>query len=226
MSNLLKLLFALFLGLVAAGANWFWVSSKANPPTFVAANSTIKAGRKINEGDLISVPVPGDATELKKVLIPYKNRAILFGARASRAYEIGDIFFQRDIQPPAEKSQWQLIGPFRIVSVGARFKEPDDATMAFANDSSRNNVTIEVDANFDEKTRSLLEMIMPDPDAKSEAQSKRIALMVVPKESVTTIEPPANPVYQTISLDKIANVPRVLMAGGLIHFVIPASTEY
>ena len=167
MSNLLKLIFALFLGIVAAGANWVWVSAKATPPKFVAAKNTIKVGRTIGEDDLVSVPVPGDLDQLKKSLIPYKNRALLFGAKASRAYESGDVFFQRDVVPPKEQSEWDVIGPFRLISVGARFKAPDEATAAYASDGSRNNVTIEVSADFDEKTKRLLEVIAPSFSGKS-----------------------------------------------------------
>ena len=225
MSNLLKLTFALCLGVLAAGANWFWAASKAKPPQFVAAKKTIKVGRTVNEDDLRAIPVPGDLAELKKSLIPYKNRAILFGAKASRTYEDGDIFFQRDIQPPREDSSWEKIGPFRIISVGARFKEQHDATQAYASDSSRNNVTIEVDANFDTKTRRLLEVISSDSSEKSK-RGKIDAVFVVPDELAAKTPKSNSSAYQTISLEGIPNVPRVLMAGGMIEFVLRAPQQY
>ena len=230
MSNLLKLIFALFLGVIAAGANWVWVSAKATPPTFVAAKSSIKSGRKISEEDLMAVPVPGDVTNLKKSLIPYKNRALLFGSEASRAYEAGDVFFQRDIVAPQEESEWDVIGPFRLISVGARFKAPDEATAAYASDGSRNNVTIEVSADFDEKTKRLLEVIAPSFSGKSKDTTNNIvAVQVVPaKESFnpSSFRASPNTVYQTVSLEGITNVPRVLLTGDMIRFVIPGQRKY
>lgn len=229
MSNLVKLIFALFLGIVAAGANWVWVSAKAKPPEFVAAKTSLKPGAKIDESDLMAIPVPGDIDDLKKSLIPYRNRALLFGAKASRAYEAGDIFFQRDILPPIEDSQWDVIGPFRLISVGARFKQPDQATQAYANDSSRNNVTIEVSADFDQRTRRLLEVISPaNSRAESDTATRIVAVQVVPTRKG---EPQLNRsggdvVYQTISLEGITNVPRVLLAGDMIRFVIPGRAGY
>lgn len=230
MSNIFNLIFALFLGVVAAGANWLWVSAKATPPQFVSAKSSIKVGRTINEDDLVAVPVPGDIDQLKKSLIPFKNRALLFGAKASRAYEAGDVFFQRDIVSPKNESEWDVIGPFRLISVGARFKAPDEATAAYASDGSRNNVTIEVSADFDQKTKRLLEVISPNFSGKSKDKTNNIvAVQVMPSRgqaAATNLRASPNAVYQTVSLEGITNVPRVLLAGDMIRFVIPGRAKY
>lgn len=229
MTNLLKLLFALFLGLTAAGVNWVWVSTQAKPARFVAAKSAIKSGRLIDEEDLVPIPVPGDVDRLKKSLVPYKNRAILFGAQATRDYEPGDVFFQQDVVAPTEQSEWDVIGPFRLISVGARFKAPDKATEDYVNDGGRNNVTIEVSADFDQKTKRLLEVISPSFDGKSKGTNNIVAVQVVPTRegaSGVGLTPSADSVYQTISLEGITNVPRVLLAGDRIRFVIPGKRNY
>jgi hypothetical protein len=232
MGNLIRLVCAVLLGVLAAGANWMWISSQAKPPQFVAAKSRLETGRRIHEDDLVAVPVPGDLERLKKSLIPYRNRALLFGAAASRDYEAGDVFFQRDILPPREESAWDVIGPFRLISVGARFKEPDAATEAYASDSSRNNVTIEVSADFDAKTRRLLEVITPALGGTAkDAADTIVAVQVVPTRGrpdvvEATPDPTASSVYQTVSLEGITNVPRVLLAGDRIRFVIPGRREY
>ncbi len=230
MSNLLKLTLALFLGIIAAGANWVWAASKARPAEFVVAKSQLKLGHTIGEEDLIAVPVPGDYERLKKTLIPYKNRALLFGAETVRAYEAGDVFFHRDIQPPTELSEWDVIGPFRLISVGARFKEPNEATQQYASDSSRNNVTIEVSADFDAKTRRLLEVIAPSFGGdKKDATHNIVAVQVIPSASGVSrqsLRPSPNTVYQTVSLEGITHVPRVLLAGDQILFVVPGQKQY
>ncbi len=230
MSNLIKLIFSLFLGILAAGANWVWISSKTSPPEYVAAKNTLKIGRAISEEDLVGVPVPGEPEVLQKTLIPYKNRALLFGAKTARAYEAGDVFFHRDITAPSEQSEWEVIGPFRLISVGARFKEPDQASENYASDSSRNNVTIELSADFDQRTRRLLEVISPEVSnqSKKPGNDRIVAVQVVPSlgQRAAAIQPDENTVYQTVSLEGIANVPRVLLAGDRIRFVIPGTISY
>ena len=92
-------------------------------------------------------------------------------------------------------------------------------------------MTIALDANFDDKTRRLLDVINPQPDSIDEEDSLHIvAVQVVPSESnggLASSQPTnENIVYQTVSLEGIANVPRVLLEGDMIRFVIPAETIY
>ena len=101
---------------------------------------------------------------------------------------------------------------------------------SYASDSSRNNVTIELSADFDQRTRRLLEVISPEVSNqnKKPVNDRIVAVQVVPSlgQRVAAIQPSANSVYQTVSLEGIANVPRVLLAGDMIRFVIPGTVSY
>ncbi len=130
MNNILSFCLALLLGLTAAGINWIWISAQAAPSEFVAFQTAIKFGDEIKEADLIATPVPGDLAILKKSFIPFENRSVLFGLKANRDYSAGDMVLHRDIQPPAESSQWQIIGPFRLISVGDQFSQDDSYAAA------------------------------------------------------------------------------------------------
>ena len=48
---------------------------------------------------------------------------------------------------------------------------------------------------------------------------------MIPKNELTPADKPSdkNVVYQTVSLDGIENVPRVLLEGDVVRFVVPAS---
>ena len=226
MTHVAKLSLAVVLALAAAGLNAMWLSAQKRPPNFVAAAADVPAGREITDDMLMPVPVPGDLDMLRAALIPYNERAILYGLKTSRAYIRGDLFFQRDIQAPLELAQFEVLGPFRLISVGERFKqgeaEPADSQLSASGD----NVTIAVSAKFDERTRRLLEIIDPNRQPSDGSPVKRIiAVQVIPKDQQPAAEMPdeMDVVYQTVSLQGIENVPRVLLAGDVIRFVIPAS---
>ncbi len=227
MKQLMGLGLAALLGLIAAGLNWFWISGLATPDEFVAVATDISAGDVIGEDDLLAVPVPGNSETLRQAFIPWVNRAVLFGAPAHRDYLEGDIVLYRDIQPPADASRWDVIGPFQLISVGERFKQRNGDEFDTAR-TDGNNLTIAVDANFDERTRKLLEVIRTDRNTEL-ASPAIVAVQVLPATARTATDPTTqrdNVVYQTVSLDGIANVPRVLLEGDMIRFVIPARSTY
>ena len=225
MSHATKLTLAVVLALAAAGLNAMWLSAEKRPTTYVAAAGNLKAGQEITSAMLTAVPVPGDAAKLRASLIPYAGRAILFGLKTSRAYTRGDMFFQRDIQAPLDLAEYEVLGPFRLISVGQRFNERGGEKAEGNFSSGGNNVTIAVDANFDEKARRLLEIIDPNRKSSRGAARRIVAVQIIPKEEQASA--PAiddkNFVYQTISLDGIENVPRVLLEGEVIRFVVPVS---
>jgi hypothetical protein len=226
MSHVGKLSIAVVLALLAAGLNAMWLSAEKRPATFVAVSVDVKQGQQLMDELLTSVPVPGDSDKLRESLIPYSGRAILYGVPATRSYTAGDVVFQRDLQAPLELSKFEVLGPFRLISVGERFKNADDSV---AGAEGGNNITIAVSSNFDERTRRLLEIIDPSRSGTSgKAGSRIVAVQVIPKN-----EQPADAklddkavVYQTVSLDGIENVPRVLLEGDVVRFVVPASDPF
>lgn len=227
MSHLSKLLLAVGLALAAAALNAMWLQAEKRPSTFVAMKVDLAVGKPITDAGLAAVPVPGDPKKLREALIPYENRAILFGSKAPRNYIKGDMVFQRDIQAPLEPTQFEVLGPFRLISVADRFKEVGGKSDTKRSDSGSDNVTIAVAANFDERTRRLLEIIDPNrKSAKNATTVKIVGVQVVPKDqqSAATADD-KNVVYQTVSLKGVENVPPVLLEGEVIRFVIPTDTS-
>jgi hypothetical protein len=224
MSNVAKLSLAVVLALVAAAMNAMWLNAEKTPPNFVAAASDIPAGQEITDELLTPVPVPGDPEKLSASLIPFDERAILLGRKAVRPYIRGDMFFQHDIKSPLETTQFDVLGPFRLISVGERFKQANASQQEGQVDPGGNNVTIAVSANFDERTRRLLEIIDPNRKSSREGNVPRItAVQVLPKEEQASagVMSDKDIVYQTISLDGIENVPAVLLEGEVVRFVVP-----
>lgn len=251
MTHILKLSLALLLGGVAAATNWFYMTLQSQPGEYVAINTTLTKGAKIEEEDLTSVPIPGEPSRLRRSLIPYASRSILLGRQATRDYLKGDLVFSRDLATHPASSKWEVIGPFELISVGERFKETKGRQPELGS-TRGDTVTIAVDAHFDEKTSRLLSMIAGDTlgGRPSEIQQKIVAVQVVPpmspplgavsssldasqagRPSGDRFAPnsfgstsPANRVYQTVSLQGIASVPGVLLEGDFIRFVVPSSS--
>ncbi len=226
MSHTAKLSIAVVLALIAAGLNAMWLSAEKRPPTFVAVGINVPEGQEIVDEMLTSVPVPGDLDKLRETLIPYSGRAILYGRKASRNYTAGDVVFYRDLQAPQELSKFEVLGPFQLISVGERFKTTNAEEQDSQASEGGNNVTIAVSANFDDRTRRLLEIIDPSRRGSTANPGLRIiAVQVIPKNEQAAAPKldDKNVVYQTVSLDGIENVPRVLLEGDVVRFVVPAS---
>lgn len=239
MNSIVQLSIAILLAIVAAGINWIYLAAQTSPPTYVAVKSDVKQGKEIEDDMLMSVPVPGDAERLKQALIPYKNRSVLLGTKAARDFFRGDMIFARDVVAPVDEQQWDVIGPFELISVGERFKQGSGRPEDLANTTRGNTVTIAVDAGFDRQTSRLLEAIAADGRFFSGAGKPEIvAVQVVPAPGsrlatsrtleqqleaagTSTLPPRDDVVYQTVSLDGIPNVPAVLLEGDLIRFVVP-----
>jgi len=222
-SNLTKLIIAVGLALGAAVLNAMWLSAEKHPATYVAAATDIGGEDAITDDMLQAIPVPGNSETLSQALIPYEKRAILYGRTPSRQYIPGDMFFQRDLKAPIELAQFEVLGPFRLISVGQQFTQENDKGDGQI-DSSGNTITIAVSANLDERTRRLLQIIDPNQDPNRDKSKRIVAIQVVPKDEAakTTAPDDKNIVFQTVPLEGIANVPRVLLAGDLIRFVIPS----
>ena len=198
----------------------------ALPDEFVSLSLDVESGETITRDDLEAVPIPGDTDALRKAFIPWKDRAILFGATSNRDYLKGDVVLYRDIVEPEDASQWKVIGPFKLISVGERFKERSNDEF----DDSRtdgNTVTIAVDANFDEQTKKLLEVIRSGADGDRE-EPEIVAVQILPatQQSGRITSSGKEVVFQTVSLEGIANVPTVLLAGDMIRFVVPKRRGY
>ena len=225
MSHFSKLSLAVGLAIFAAVLNAMWLSAKQQPPLFVAAAGDMPVGSEITDEMLLAVPVPGNVETLRASLVPYGNRAILLGQMTSREYIAGDVFFQRDVQAPRDVAKFEVLGPFKLISVGERFKQPENAEDEGQLSGSGNNITIAVSADFDERTRRLLEIVDPNRETRnSQKSAKIVAVQILPADQQSPeIAKEANVVYQTVSLDGIESVPRVLLAGEVIRFVIPVT---
>lgn len=184
MSYIARMFLALALGIAAAGANWMYLRIQTQPSLYVATTGAINQGGVVQESNLKAIPVPGDPDVLRRTLIPYESRAILFGSKATRDFERGDIVFSRDVVEPAAASEWEVIGPFQLISVGERFAKVESQRDTSSNGNTRGNtVTVAVDANFDLQTSRLLSVIAGGRSRSAAREPSIVAVQVVPSRS-------------------------------------------
>jgi hypothetical protein len=224
MSNVMKLSLAVVLALAAAALNAAWLASEKRPAAYVAADSELEADAEITDAMLAPVPIPGDADRICASLIPYESRATLYGLKTAHKYNRGDMFLQTDIKAPRQLAEFEVLGPFKLIGVGSRFTQGNTKQDESQLDASGNNITIAVSAKFDDRTRRLLQIVDPGRAETRDKNTRIIAIQVIPKEEqqASPLTDDKDVVYQTVALDGITNVPRVLLAGDVIRFVIPA----
>ena len=117
MSHLKRLGLAAGLALVAAVLNSLYLSAQTQPSLFVAVDEDVEAGEIVSDSMVRAVPIPGSEDRLRQYLIPYSDRNTVVGLPAGRDYAAGDVVFYRDLTPPKQRTRWEVIGPFRLISV-------------------------------------------------------------------------------------------------------------
>ncbi len=182
MSHLLKFTVAVLLGVVAAAGNWLYLELQTSPTQYVAMAQPKERGDVLEEDDLVAVPVPGDAQQLRRTLIPYTKRSILFGAKATRDFERGDIVFMRDLSQPETSDAWEVVGPFQLISVGERFTRSTSDQDRAGSNMRGNTITIAVDADFGPQTNRLLSVIAKETANERHAAPAIVAVQVVPTD--------------------------------------------
>ncbi|MBL8794120.1 MAG: hypothetical protein JNM56_09455 [Planctomycetia bacterium] len=100
MSSLMKLLVPILLGVAAGGLNWFVMTVKTSPRSFVAVSEDVKAGERFDEEKLKKLPVSGDVASLAETAVPWEHRAVLFDRTSHRDLMKGDVVLWRDSSPP------------------------------------------------------------------------------------------------------------------------------
>lgn len=222
MNQLTKLVIALVLGGAAAATNMAWLQQQKMPPLYVGAANDIRPGTVITEDSLAPVPVPGDPARVGKSFIPYHERSVLYGSRAQRSYRAGDLFVYRDMRLPTQETEWEELGPFRIVGVGGVFKEKSLNEQRVG--GGGNNVTIAISNKQNDLTKRLWEVL--------NNRTKILAVQVIPADEVELTKQALKQtesesyVYQTIPLAGIESIPTVLYSGDVIRFILPRSTGY
>jgi len=161
-SNLARFSIAFVLAVAAAILNVIWVWQKT-PATeqYVVFTTDIDRGTIIDVNEHIAkIEIPVLEKKLSDVFVPYENRNSLSGWVATRSFQKGEMIRHVDFKPIDSLPEYEVLGPFRLISVGSRFsqelaREDDDTDSG----QDQKAVTIAVKRDFNEATRRLLQII-------------------------------------------------------------------
>jgi hypothetical protein len=99
MKNWTKLTLPVGLGLAAACAHGLAVYSKIAPSTYIVVTRDIVEGEPVAAGDLAKIELYGDQAGLPKTVLPFAQRAMMYGQIARRDFSKGDLVLWQDTKP-------------------------------------------------------------------------------------------------------------------------------
>ncbi len=254
MKHIVRLLFALVIGLVAAVLNWLWMSSERDYPSYVYVTEAIAAGERITGDKLEPIPVKGDRETLSKVLVPWSQKELWFERFATRDYSPNQPLLQRDMTETSTARDWDTLGPFTLVGVG------NEPTAAFSGEAgqvipvSGNILTLAIDDSqkaekgllyrylaamrgeyyFNETAaeRNLLKIIGVEPVISRQQNANRAdqagfnPSQPFPQEEVDTRSADlAGQRLIFVSMDNVPNAPTWLRIGEEIYFMVPPGKQ-
>ena len=240
-SSVMRLVFALLLACVAAGANFLWLNGqKPSTTDYLVFKSDVKRGETITWQDHLSaVPLPGDNQRLPKVFVARKNLSIIDGTVAARDFFVGEMLQHSDINISNAPPEYRVLGPFRLISVGDRFVDALNQDGA-SSDSSGSTVTVAAkyhgktgDFEFDPLARRLLQIIDKNQRGLQDNLSdlEILAVVAYPNENTTLTEGnnslglEEDELALFVPMPNVPAIPNVLLTNKspLIGFVVPAS---
>jgi hypothetical protein len=87
------------LGIVAGILNYSATTSKLVPLVCVGMSQPLKSGEMFQDTNLIPISIRGDVGQLREVVIPWDERAVLLGRNTPRDLAKGDVVLWRDATP-------------------------------------------------------------------------------------------------------------------------------
>jgi len=240
MSAIFRLLLAVGLGLTAAALN-AWLLAKPGH-SVVVVNRDVKPGTALKASDLQAVALDGDGEALRKVCVPWEDRALLEGVVATRSLRSGDVVLQRDLREAFAVAGRRLdLIKFRVIAVGSRFKQAAGEESASRSTGRENTVTVAVKAvegpssaeETPEKSaaRRLLGIVARGKEQHAAAPEDRIlGVAVFPPRTEAekagervgsgSMELKSDEMAITVLLDEVESVPEVILVGGEIGFFL------
>jgi hypothetical protein len=104
MKNIYGLLLALGLGVAGGLFNWAYLRSEASNmvmTSFIGLAKDVERGRRLDESDLVEVPIPKDNVgNLKEFGIRWSARQSVIGESMSRYRAVGSLLLQEDTKTP------------------------------------------------------------------------------------------------------------------------------
>jgi hypothetical protein len=244
-NSLTFLIIALVLAGTASALNFFWYKNNVPKTTaFAVFNRTIKKGEPIKAEVLVSLPVLSSngnlVTNLRQHYLLYSDRNIIVDSEALQDYHQGELVRRKDIGMTEPVSDYSILGPFRLLSVGNRIVTGTDEQSENFQGSGDNAVTIAItpakengSQKLDNNTARLMQIIENQKLRHSSSPELRIVGVVAyPTNKSEKKKEGEKPTFQLkngemalfVPLPGVKTIPEVLLTGKepYIGFLVPA----
>ncbi|MDR0609559.1 MAG: hypothetical protein LBG58_05570 [Planctomycetaceae bacterium] len=243
-NSLTFLVIAFVLAGAASALNFVWY--KNNVPetaSFAVFN------RKINKGETIQANVlkplkvlSSDKTlvsDLNQHYLLFSDRNVIIDSEALRNYQQGELVRRRDIGMTEPISDYSILGPFRLLSVGNRIITGTEDQSENLQNSGDNAVTIAIKPEendgaqkLNDNTARLMQIIENQKLRKSSSPELRIVGVVsYPTNKSEKKKEGEKPTFQLnkgemalfVPLPNVKTIPEILLTGKepLIGFLVP-----
>ncbi len=175
---------ALLLAGAAAGLNMLYlVSQKPSMTDYIRFVRDVPQGELIRENQLEKISLPRTDQNYNKSFIPWEDRYSLVETHAIRAFTTGELPQHVDVGAVEVLEKYELLGPFRLISVGSRLasndggKGGDGSTVTVAAKRVMNKDSRQEE--LDPKTRRLIQIIEQSQKSSRNKSDKMRIISVV-----------------------------------------------
>jgi hypothetical protein len=237
-NSLLRLGIAVVLAVAAGLGNYLYMTMRTAPTKFVRFSKEVGLGEVIDNDTMLSeIAISGDASQLKKSLLPWDERENIVGQKASRVFEKDSLALKQDFL--GKGPQWRVLGPFKLLSVGERIRGSEQGGFSEGRDSQTITIAAEIKKEegreiFSPQMQELLEVLYRSEDAKNTI-GKIVAVQLYPSdaselgsvsegldEDIANRKLPLGPNERGIivPLKDVESIPEVLVRGVQVGFVV------
>lgn len=175
---------ALLLAGAAAGLNMLYLASqKPSMTDYIRFARDVPQGELIRENQLEKIPLPQSAQNYNKSFIRWEDRYSLVETYAIREFTAGELPQHIDVGAVEILEKYELLGPFRLISVGSRLASDDQSrggdgsTVTIAAKRSINKDSRREE--LDPKTRRLIQIIEQSQKSSRNKSDKMRIISVV-----------------------------------------------
>jgi hypothetical protein len=174
-NDLIKLAVAGVFAIIATVLNVVWVKQQLpQKDNYVSYTVDLPHGTEIKPNHLQPVALPGKKGEYSQLLVSWENCGMLYGQTLTRNVNAGEAVLHSDISPVILPPESDVLGPFRILSIGGVLASGEDARSGGSHSFtisiiSKNNLKQEIEllkqiVNNKEQLSVVAYPILPDDE--------------------------------------------------------------
>lgn len=247
MKHILRILAAVVFGLAAAGLNYVWMKKEKTYPEYAYVTQDIAKDESFTAKSIDFQAIEGPEEALERILVPKRQWHLWLGRHATRSMKAGEPILQSDMKATTSQTEWDTLGPFRLVGIGDEAVSAISGTPGQLISVSGNTLTLVVQDeqeqekallyrymaamrgeyyfNESDEQRDALKIIGVEPRVASAETTAKASLITPEASDQKRLDWVAGKRLVFVKLDNIPNTPAWLRIGEEIFFIVPPGKE-